>query len=132
MFVHGKDTYISVDGVDLSAFTNSTAFNRGADTHDTTGYGKKAHTHNGGLLNGSVTISGTYDNGAAGPAATLDPLLSETVEFILRPEGTGVGKPERTCSVVVAAYNESSPVADMVTWTAELTISDEVTTEDQT
>jgi hypothetical protein len=126
-FVHGKDTYVSLDGDDLSTFTNSTTHNRSADTHDVTTYGKGAHVFQGGLKNGTATIGGIYDNTAVtGPRAVIRPLLGTTVEFVFRPEGTGSGKPQDTVDVVVNAYNESSPVADMVQWTAELQFSDDV------
>jgi hypothetical protein len=34
-----------------------------------------------------------------------------------------VGKPQRSATVLVKSYNQSAPVADIVRWTAELTIS---------
>jgi len=130
-FIHGKNTYVSLDADDISPYTKSTAFNRSADSHDNTAYGKNSKTYNGGLLDGTVTISGTYYSGATGPAAVIEPLLGSTVVFVFRPEGIGTGKPERTVDVVVTAYNESSPVADNVQWTAELQMSDDVATTTQ-
>jgi len=131
-FVHGKNTYISLDGEDLTAFTNSTTMNRSADALDTTTYGKNSKTYAGGLKDGSATIGGIYDNTAVtGPRAVIQPLIGATVEFVFRPEGTGAGKPEDTVDVVVTAYNESSPVAEMVQWTAELQLSDDVTSAAQ-
>lgn len=125
-FVHSKDTYVSLGGDDLSAFTNSTTYNRSADSHDVTTYGKNSKVYAGGLKDGTVTIGGTYDSSATGPRAIIAPLLGTTVVFVFRPEGTGAGKPEDTVDVLVTAYNESSPVADMVQWTAELQMSDDV------
>jgi hypothetical protein len=57
---HGKLTYVSLDGTDISTFTDSTTKNRGADEHDTTCYGSDDHTFTGGLLTGTVTIGGKY------------------------------------------------------------------------
>lgn len=130
-FKHGKDTYVSLDGTDLSAFTNNTQYTNTADSHDTTTYGKNAHTFKGGLKNGTCTISGVYDDGMAGPRATIQPMVGTNVPFVFRPEGTGSGLPEDTVDVLVTSYQETSPVADMVTWTAELQLSDDVTTADQ-
>lgn len=125
-FVHSKDTVITLDGEDLSAFTNSTTYNRSADSHDVTTYGKGSKVYSGGLKDGTATIGGTYDSSASGPRAVIAPLLGTTVPFVFKPEGTGTGKPQDTVDVVVTAYNESSPVADMVQWTAELQFSDDV------
>lgn len=131
-FVHGKDTYVSLDGDDLSAFTNTTTYNRSADSHDVTTYGKGSHVFAGGLKNGTATIGGIYDNTAVtGPRAVIRPLLGTVVDFVFRPEGTGAGKPQDTVDVLVTAFNESSPVADMVQWTAELQLSDDVASTSQ-
>lgn len=130
-FVHGKDTYVSLDDQDVSTFTNSTTYNREADSHDVTTYGKGSHVFQGGLKGGTCTLSGVYESGASGPRAVIAPMLGTTVEFIFRPEGTGTGLPEDTVDVVVTAYNESSPVADMIQWTAELQLSDDVVSADQ-
>lgn len=130
-FVHGKGAYFKVNSTDLSAFTNNVAPKRSADSHDTTTFGKSSKTYAGGLLDGTITASGIYDDGATGPAATLEPLLGTTVTYAYRPEGTGTGKPEKTGSAVLTAYEETAPVADMVSWTCTLQLSDTVTIADQ-
>lgn len=131
-FVHGKSTYVSLNGADLSAFVNKSDLNREADEHDVTTYGKNAHVVNGGLLGGKASIEGFYDNTAGtGPRAVIRPLIGTVVTLIRRPEGTGVGKPQDSVSVHVKNYVESNPVADMVTWSADLTLSDVVTSTTQ-
>lgn len=126
-FVHGKDTFISLDGDDLSAFCNTSTLTRSADTHDVTTYGKDDHVFAGGLGNGTCSIGGIYDNTAVtGPRAVVEPLVGTTVTLIRQPEGTGSGLPQDSVSVVVTNYVETSPVADMVTWTAELQLSDAI------
>lgn len=131
-FVHGKSTVIILDGDDLSAFTNTSSFERGADTHDVTTYGKNDHVFAGGLGMNSASMSGIYDNTAStGPRAVIEPLVGSTVTLIRRPEGTGSGKPQDSVSVVVQKYVETSPVADMVTWSCEMQCSDAVTSTTQ-
>ncbi len=126
-FIHGKGTYISIDGDDISTYCTQSDFTRSADSHDVTTYGKNAHVKQGGLQDGSASISGIYDNTAnTGPRAILEPLIGTVVELIRRPEGTGTGKPQDTVDVLVQEYVESSPVADMVTWTLALELSDDV------
>lgn len=132
MFVHGKDTFVSLDGNDLSQYTNTSEISKEADNHDVTAYGAGAHNYQGGLKDGTASMGGTYDNTAGtGPRAVIDPLLAQKVVFIRRPEGTGAGKPQDQVDVVVTSYVETSPVADMVTWTVELQLSSVVNTTPQ-
>lgn len=131
-FVHGSDTYLSIDSDDISAFCTQSDFKRTADSHDVTTYGKKTHVYRGGLQDGTSSVSGIYDNtDSTGPRAILEPLLGSNVVLVRRPEGTGVGKPQDSVTVLVGEYTETSPVADMVTWSLSLQLSGEVTTTDQ-
>lgn len=131
-FIHGKDTYISLDDNDLSAFTNTSELGRTADSHDVTCYGKGSHVFQGGLRNGTASMGGIYDNTAVtGPRAVIAPLIGTVVELVRRPEGTGSGKPQDTVNVLVTNYVETAPVADMVTWSCEMQLSDDVDTAAQ-
>ncbi|MFC0628543.1 hypothetical protein [Kribbella deserti] len=126
-FVHGKNTVITLDGDDLSAYVNTSELGRTADSHDVTTYGKNSHVYVGGLLDGKATMGGVYDNTAAvSPRAVIEPLIGSTVPLVREPEGTGAGKPRDTVSVVVVGYVETAPVADMVTWSCEMQCSDDI------
>lgn len=126
--IHGKSTYVSLDGDDLSTYSTNLEFGRTADSHDVTTFGNNSHVYQGGLGDGTATLTGIYDNTAVtGPRAVIEPLIGTTTVLIRRPEGTGSGRPQDSVDVVVTAYNETSPVADMVTWTADLQLSGEVT-----
>lgn len=125
---HGRHTFVSLDGTDISAFTDNVASNGTADEHDATCYGAEGHEFaEGGLLTHKYTIGGKYVKGATGPRSIIEPLKGTKVAFIYRPEGTGAALPEDTSTVHVKTYNQSSPVADIVRWTAELTVSGVVT-----
>lgn len=130
-FVHGKDTYISLNGSDLSAFCNTSSFGRKVDKHDVTTYGKNDHVYSGGLGDGSASMGGIYDNTATGPRDVIEPLIGTVVELIRRPEGTGSGLPQDTVDVLVEEYVETNPVADMVTWSVTLQPSDAVVSTNQ-
>lgn len=131
-FVHGKSTFISLNASDLSVYTDSSELERESDEHDVTTYGKNDHVVQGGLLKGAAKMSGTYDNTASvGPRAVIRPLIGTVVTLIRRPEGTGAGKPQDSASVLVKKYVETNPVADMVAWSCEMTISDAVTSTTQ-
>jgi len=131
MFIHGKGTFISLNAVNLSTFTDASELERNADKHDVTTYGKDDHVYQGGLGDGKASMSGTYDNGVAGPRATIEPLVGTVVTLIRRPEGTGSGKPQDSVSVLVEKYVETNPVAGMVAWSAELQPSDAVNSTPQ-
>ncbi len=131
-FTHGKDTFISLNAANLSTFVNTSELSREADEHDVTTYGKAAHVVQGGLLGGKASMAGIYDNTAGtGPRAVIRPLIGTVVTLIRRPEGTGAGKPQDSASVHVKSYVETNPVADMVAWSCEMTLSDVVTSTTQ-
>jgi hypothetical protein len=130
-FSHGKNTVITLGGDDLSAYTNTSELGRTADSHDVTTYGKSSHVYQGGLLDGKVTMGGIYDNTAAGPRATIEPLIGTVVELIRQPDGAGSGKAQDTVDVLIVGYVETSPVADMVTWSCEMQCSDDIVSAPQ-
>ena len=128
-FQHGKDTYVSVDDNDLSAFTNTSEFSPATDSHDMTTYGADGHVYEGGLTDGTFTMAGKYDTTAGtGPRATLQPLkgTSAKVTVIRRPEGTGSGLPQDEFDGLLTKYVETNPTADYVMWAAEFQISGDV------
>lgn len=130
--IHGKDTFISLDGDDLSQYSNNVEFVRSGDSHDVTTFGNDSHVFFGGLLNGTFSIQGFYDSTAGtGPRAVIEPLIGTVVPFVHQPEGTGSGKPQDTGNCLVTTYTETSPVADMVTFSVELQLSGDVTSAAQ-
>lgn len=124
--IHSKVTVVLLNSVDISQYCNSVEFAREADTHETTGFGSSSKTYEGGLKDGTASLSGVYDSAVAGPRATIEPLLGTTVPLVYKPEGTGTGKPTKTVSVIVGSYKETSAVADMVTWSVDLQMTGDV------
>jgi hypothetical protein len=129
--VHGKDTYISLNGVNLSTYTNTSQIEKNADKHDVTTYGQTTHVYSGGLKDGTATMGGFYDNGVSGPRATILALIGTTCTLIRRPEGTGSGKAQDSVTVLVEKYVETNPVADQVTWSCDMQLAGPVTTTAQ-
>lgn len=130
---HGRHTVVKLNSVDLSAFTNNTEFNDEVENHDTTTYGNERKTYDAGLGDGTITISGFYDDGASGPRATIRPLMvaKAAVPFLYQPEGTGSGKAQSAVDVLINSYTESAPVADMITWECELQMTGDLDETDQ-
>jgi hypothetical protein len=132
MFVHSKNTVITLDDNDLSAYTTTSQLESTSDSHDVTTYGKDSHVFSGGLLNGTASMSGIYDSTAmSGPRAVIKPLIGTVVELVRQPEGAGSGKPQDVVDVLVTKYVETAPVADMVTWSVDLQLSDDINTAAQ-
>ncbi len=125
--VHSKLTVWKVEANDISAYCNSSNIKRSADSHDTTTYGRNSHRYDGGLLDGTASLGGFYDSTAVtGPRAVLEPLIGTTVTLTHQPEGAGSGKPQDVFEAVLTDYTEDKPIADMVTWSAEFQIADDV------
>lgn len=132
MSIHGKNTYLAIGATptDISTYLDSVDFTRSKDVHDDTTFGNNSHTKRGGLLNGTVSISGMYDTTATvGPDAVIKAALldEDPVDFEYGPEGDAAGKVSETGLMVVSDYAVSSPVADLVKFTATLEISGDVT-----
>lgn len=119
--IHGKNTYIDVGGNDLSNFINNSEFGRSRDTSDVSGYGDDNKAYIAGQQDGTFSCEGSYDDGASGPRAILEPLLDSGAEttIIRRPEGTGTGLPQESFGAILTSYVETNPVADKITWSAE-------------
>ena len=85
------------------------------------------------MTDGSLSISGTYDDTASGPKAVIEPLMraGDLVAAVYRPEGTGSGKPQQSFQVLVTTYSESSAVGDMIKWASEAKVSGGVTDSTQ-
>lgn len=134
-FTHGKNTFVSLNAVNLSTFTKQTSFEDSTSVHDVTTYGptRTRKSKQAGLGDGKITISGVYDDGATGPRLTIKPLKAAgtAVPFVFQPEGVGTGKSQSVVSVIIASYNESSSVDDMIQWTAELEMTGDLNEADQ-
>lgn len=134
---HGKTTQVTINAVNISEHTNNTEWPHTGDSHDVTTYKADdtdtAHEYLGGLTDSTVTIAGVYDTDAAtGPGNIIEPLIGTITEFTYAVEGLGTGKPMRTMDVLVTSYAETSPVADVITWTAELQVTGMITKTAQT
>jgi hypothetical protein len=131
--IHGKGTFVSIATNDISLFTNSAEVKRAGDSHDVTCFGATGHAYQGGLTDGTLALKGVYDSGtgATVPRKVFQGNLGASLAFVYEAAGTASGAPKLAGTGVLVAYEESAPVADMVTWSAELQITGAVTTTDQ-
>lgn len=135
-FVHGKGTVVTLSGLsgpasgshDLSTFLNQVTWEFGADTHDVTTFGQNSHVWATGLKVSTFSLSGVYDASLPNaPWFFFQQANGNLVTVLFKPEGTGTGKPSHSFSAVLTKYNQSSPVADMITFQADFNGSGDVT-----
>lgn len=134
---HGKDSYFSIEDSAASTLRNisphvtSVNFDQSNDTHDNTTFGAEGHTFAGGLTNGKITVAGLWDKTASTGSDTVFQSLvgldAVTVGFEYGPEGNGSGSVKYSGECILESYNQSAPVADLVTFQAVLQISGSVT-----
>lgn len=121
-FRHGKDTFLSINGSNITPYTNTSTMTDETDLDDVTCYGAVRKAYITGLGDGTFTIGGVYEDSAAGPRAVIKALKAAgvAVQMIWRPEGTGAGKQQSKVNVFVKSFNETAPVAEKIAWTSEL------------
>lgn len=133
---HGKDSYFSVEDSAASTLRNITPyvktvdFNRSNDANDTTTKGAEGKTYRPGLTDGEIRLTGLWDDTAStGSYTVLSSLLGieTSVGFEWGPEGNTAGMVKYSGECVLTQYDESSPVDDLVAFTATLKISGDVT-----
>lgn len=130
-FVHGKDSVFKLDNsggtlTDISTYVNSVDFPETADVAETTTLGDGSKSYIVGLKDATLSISGLWDS-------TLDGILgavvgqSATLSFEYSPEGTSGGAVQYTGECILTSYSQSSPVGDVVGFSADMQVSGDVT-----
>lgn len=132
-FRHGSKASITINSVDLSAYSDNLSLDITPETADTTGFGSTWRTHLPGLIGATLSVSGSYDPTAtSGPAAAINDAITAQasagyVAVVDKPGGSGTGQRNNAFNAIVSGYNETSTVDDKVTWSAELTVTGAVT-----
>ena len=130
-FVHGKSSVFKLDNAsgsltDISAFVNNVDFPETADVAETSVLGASNKTYIVGLKDATISLSGLFD-------ATSDAIFgavvgqTATLSFEYSPEGTASGKIKYTGECILTNYAMSSPVGDVVAYSADLQVSGAVT-----
>ncbi len=131
--VHSSVTVVKLGSNDISSYVKSSDITFEADVHDVTTYGTTSKVYKAGLTDATISLEGWFDTAATGPRKLIQPLIGNgTVVFTRQLEGTGTGKSQDVATVIVKSFNESAPVADIVTWKAELQVTGGVNSTAQT
>lgn len=137
-FVHGKSTVFKLDNsagtlVDLSSYLDDVGFPQSIDTGETTTFGVAggSKTYIVGLNDRTISLSGKWD-------ATLDAHFAAVIaaqaagtqasaSFEFGPAGSAQGAVKYSGEALVTSFEVSNPVADVVTFSAELQVTGQVT-----
>jgi hypothetical protein len=132
-FVHGKSAYFSLGSagsetvlVDVSSYANELSLPQSIETGETTTFGKDSKTYVVGLKDSTVSMAGFHDLtidahlfGALGNATPLN--------FLYSPEGNETGDVKYTGACFITSYEIGSPIGDVVSYSAELQVTGDVT-----
>ena len=129
-FVHGKSVDFALDDTggtsrNISDTLNSVDFPEVTETADTTAFGSSSRSFIVGLESATISISGLWD-------ATVDGYMKGGTEpasrsFIYGPAGSTGGNVKYTGEAIMTNYSISSPVGDVVTYSADLQVTGAVT-----
>jgi hypothetical protein len=129
-FVHGKSVDFALDDTsgtsrNISDTLNSVDFPEVTETADTTAFGSSSRSFIVGLESATISISGLWDS-------TVDGYMKGGTEpasrsFIYGPAGSTGGNVKYTGEAIMTNYSISSPVGDVVTYSADLQVTGAVT-----
>lgn len=124
---HAKNTYIEIDGDDLSVYFNNLAITDVNDEVEVTGFTDTTKQYVSGFPDVAATASGNYgdDDGAAGVADVLETLKAsgETVSLVYGPAGNGAGKVRLTYDMKVMSFDKTSAIGGSVTFSSRWRLS---------
>jgi hypothetical protein len=124
-FVHGKNTNVLLDEFDLSAYFNSVDVSATTDTAETTAFGSSSKSYIVGLADATLSLSGMFAQDADGSDEELSAILGSAttpIVSVLLDAGT-IGNRAVAAKAHETSYAISSPVADIVTVTADFNSS---------
>ena len=128
-FEHGKDTGVLVDEFDLSTYFNSVDISHTIDTAETTGFGSTSRSYIVGLRDGTISLSGMFAQDTDGSDEELAAILGSATTPIVTVKhgGSTIGNRATVAKAHETSYAISSPVADIVTVTADFNASTDTT-----
>lgn len=127
---HGSKTALSVAGTNIGPWTTNSELKRVADKSETTGYGSEGHEYadDEGLKAHTFTCSGWYDKTAStGTGPVFKGQEGQNLAIVRGIEGSTAGMPRETFTAHLDDYTTTSPVAEIVKWSASFTVSGEIT-----
>lgn len=123
IFRHGKLTEVMLADFVASPYLNSADTTRAIEVSDTSAFGTQDKTYIVGQNDGTMSLSGLFD----GSPNAIDEFFNDLVAVegnypasIFYDGGIKVGRAVRSAQVKQTSYDISSPLADVVSLSAEL------------
>lgn len=117
--VHGKNTFLQWNSVDLSPYLTDVDFGGDADTAETSAFGDSNKEYVVGLVDRNISVSGNFDAVAGGPDATLGAALGTSATLNYGPAGSTAGFVKYTGSFYLTSYEITGSIGDKVSFSAE-------------
>ena len=127
---HGRSAQVYIGTNEISSYLDQADKSTDVDTGETTTFGKNWKTYLAGLIGANLSLGGKYDGTATtGPAAILETCIANGTAWPIKffPGGSASGQRQHTFNALVTNYSESSPVGDIVTFSASLLADGTVT-----
>lgn len=122
-FHHSKVSLFTLNSVVLTTFVDSVSVSHSIDASETTTLGMASKAYIQGLKDATVSFGGHYDPETAGPEATIRAAIDGGVPVTFSFKPAGAAESDYAGSALVTSYEVSSPVGEVVAFTAELQVT---------
>lgn len=124
-FRHGKNTKVLVGNYDLSSYLNEASISQSVETGDVTVFTSTAKSYIVGLADGTISMSGMFDGAANAVDEVLSAYLGDANGDVITvaPEGLAHSRRVKSALTLSTSYEISSPVADVVSVSAEAQVT---------
>lgn len=133
---HGRNSYFAVEDAagstlrNLTTYLTDVTFSQEQDEAQTTTKGQTWESYLQGHCRASIELTGRFDNTTStGPDVVLNGLLADagTVGFEWGPEGNTTADIKYSGECFLTGYEQGSPLADIIGFTATLRVTGAVT-----
>ena len=119
-FRHGKRTVVLLNGTDMSPYLNEATTTQQVETAQTTTFADSDKTYITGLGDGTISMSGLFDDTANASDSVLRGAIQQEDESLtVLPEGATAGARSLVANGQLTSYETTSPVGDVVAISAE-------------
>lgn len=128
MAIHGKNGFMRVNTVDVSAFLNSAGLDKSLDVNDVTTFGKDDKVYISGLKDGTFNLEGVWSVSIDGTMAAIEAEIATNgvVAFEYGPAGGANGQVKYSGNAILTSYNISQSVSAEITFSANFQVTDGV------
>lgn len=123
-FRHGRNTVVLFGSLNASEYLNEASVSRSIETGETTAFGNDNKTYIVGLQDGTVSLSGMFDNSTGGLDSHVNAAIGQANDvFTILPAGSLSASPAQLIQGQLTSYEISTAVGDVVTVSAEIQAS---------